>query len=98
MPTLNVIKILIGSPAEGKDEIITYLIEQAQAFAMDYCGITTTDIIDNTIAQMVLQDFNRLGNNGLTAQSFNGISESYNQDYSQQVYKQLNKHRKIKTL
>lgn len=92
------IKVIIGSPANNKDDVIAYLISGAEDFVKYYCNIYDVTGMDNVITKMVLEDFNRNGNDGLSSQSFSGISESYNQDYSAQIYKVLNKHRKIKML
>lgn len=98
MADVSTIKAIIGSPANNKDTVIQYLIDGAEAFAKSYCNITDTTNIDNTIIKMVIEDFNRMGSEGLTSQSFSGTSENYNQDYSAQVYKVLNKNKKIKML
>lgn len=95
---VNTIKNIIGIPATNKDTVIEYLISNATGFVMDYCNIDSISGMDNVLIKMVLEDFNRNGNDGLSSQSFSGVSESYNQDYSEQIYKTLNKHRKIKML
>ena len=53
--------------------------------------------MDGLLAAMVMEDFNRMGNGGLANQNFSGVSESYNQDYSEQVYRQLRRHRRLVT-
>ena len=97
MVTVDRTKKLIGEPATGRETALQYLIDAAAAFAKDYCHIENVDGMDGLLTAMVMEDFNRMGNGGLANQNFSGVSESYNQDYSEQVYRQLRRHRRLVT-
>lgn len=94
---LDKIKLLLGVTTEDKDALLNLLLDNAIEFANDYCRVDNFGN-ETILTRMVVEDYNRIGAEGTTSNSFNGVSESYSSDYSEQVYKNLNKHRKIKTL
>ena len=96
MEILDKIKLLLPN---ANDDILSLLIDLAKDFSINYCNLSEYNAtLDNIIVKMVLEDFNKLGSEGISAKSFSGISESYITDYSAEIYKMLNKHRHLKTL
>lgn len=96
---LEKLKTLLGIATDDKDELLNLLISNAKAFVLSYCGLSAyTSSFDNVVLKMALEDYNRLGSEGKTSQSFSGLSESYNDDYSSAVYSFLKRYRRIKTL
>ncbi len=70
---------------------LTLLINLAKDFAINYCNLSAyEDKLDNTIIMMVIEDFSKLGVEGISSRSTNGISESYLTDYSSKIYSALN--------
>ncbi len=93
------IKALLNIQDTSKDAVLTILIEDAQAFVLDYCNIDTYSVsLDGIVIKMVLESYNKLGAEGVTSKNYSGISESYTNDYSPFIYKQLNKHRRIRMI
>lgn len=96
MVTVDTIKTLLHNTTD-KNELIETLIDSAKTFVKTYTGCKyIDDKFDNVIIKMVLEDFNRLGSEGISSQSIAGASESYNSDYSDSIYKQLKRFRKVK--
>lgn len=97
MVTVDTIKILLHNTNTTENELIETLIDSAKQFVKTYTGCKYIDErFDNVIIKMVLEDYNRLGSEGISSQSIAGTSESYNNDYSDQIYKQLKRFRKVK--
>lgn len=85
----------------SKDAIFSLLINNAAAAGSTYCGVSR-NIMEGTIGfpdivfSMVLEDYNRKGSEGISSESISGLSQSYNEDYSEKIYKQLRKFKKIR--
>ena len=95
------VMLLIGPAANGQDELIELLIQQAKAYLMMFCNLETYDSkYDNLVIKMVIEDFNRRGMEGLQSQSFSGVSTTVNTDepYSAIVMSQLKSYRRIRLL
>lgn len=75
---------------------INILIEEAKNEIVDYCNLDKYDEkLDFIMQKMVRHKFNRLGNEGISSQSYSGVSESYTADYEPSIYKALNRHRRL---
>ena len=95
---LNQLKLILqlGNDAEALLTVILDLVSQ------EFLDYTNRDELPNgaeaVILQMAIIAYNRLGSQGLSAQSYSGVSESYIDGYPDNIKKQLNKYRKLKTL
>lgn len=79
-------------------EVIELVLEQAQSFILDYCNLEELpESLSSVLLEMSKQDLNRLRSEGITSEGGGGSSVSYETDYTKQVYKRLNKHKRIKT-
>jgi len=97
MEILEKVNLLLDNP--NKDELLLMLIEDAQTESTDYCNLTTYNAkLDPTIVKMVIQNYNKGRVQGIISESFSGVSESYINGYSADVYIMLNKNRKLKTI
>lgn len=75
--------------------LLTILIDQCKAQAIDYCKLKEYDPkLDYIVEQMVCERFNKLYAEGISSRTASGISEGYNDDFSPSIYTQLRKHRK----
>lgn len=95
---LEKIKILLGIADEdaSKDELLNLLISNAKAFAISFCGYDEyTSKLDAVVMKMVLEDYNRMGAEGISSRSFSGVSESYSDDYSTGIYTLLKRFKKV---
>ena len=81
------------------DEVIALVLGQVQSFVLDYCNIAEIpSTLEGVVLEMCKQDLNKMLSQGISSQSAGGSSVSYEQDYTQNVYKRLKKHKRIKTI
>ena len=79
--------------------VIALVIEQAQSFLLDYCNLEEVPAsLESVLLDMCKQDLNRMRSEGISSESGGGSSVTYETDYTKQVYKRLNKHKRIKTV
>lgn len=96
MAMIDDIQTLTGS---SNTSVLTLLINQCKMVATDYCNLEEyDDKLDEIVKVMVCERFNKLSADGISSQSYSGISESYTDDYSPMIYKSLRKHRKLRTV
>lgn len=94
---LDKIKILLGITDDSKDELLSILIGIAKDEAIDFCNLEEyTSKLDSAVIQMVIEKYNKLGTEGVSSVSTNGINESYIDGYSESVLSKLRKNRKVK--
>lgn len=99
MALLEKIKSLRGISGADQDAVLNFLIEDCKAEATDYCNLQEYDEnLNGAVVKMVLERYNRMGNEGISGVSYAGTSESYQNDYSESIYKALRKYRRLKTL
>lgn len=93
---LSKLKILYPSVQDG---ILDVLLEQARRYAMDYCGLDSYDSsLDGTVLRMCQEDINALYAEGFTGESAEGSSVTYSPDYTERVYRALNRKKRIRTV
>ena len=77
----------------------TQIEENARAFILSYCNLKEFPTgLEFIVPRMVEEDYNRQGAEGMSGRGVAGVSESYDTDYSQQVYKALNKFKRIRVV
>lgn len=92
---LEKIKILINQYAQ--DEILLLLIDMCKADAVAYCNLPEyIEDLDNTVIKMVIERYNKIGFEGLSAQGDSGVSNSFVDGYSKEIYQSLIKYRKMR--
>lgn len=99
---LEDILFLLGDSGNGQDDLINLLISHAKAFIASQTQQPYSSDYDFICIKMVLEDFNKLGSEGLASKTFNGISEVYDNasGYSAGLMAQLKsfKPKRIKVL
>lgn len=94
---LEKIKILLGLTDDNKDDLLTVLIALCKDEAIDFCNLEEYSTkLDSAVIGMVIERYNRIGTEGVSSVSSSGISESYNDGYSETVLSKLRKNRKVK--
>ena len=97
MELLKKVNLLLGTT--DKDDVLTMLIEDAKDEAMNYCNLTLYSLtLDTTVVKMVIQNYNKSINQGISSESFSGVGESYINGYTSDVISLLNKNRKVRML
>jgi hypothetical protein len=64
----------------------------------EYCKRELDAALELAAAQIAIIKLNRIGTEGLAAQSFSGVSESYINGYPAEIVAVLNRKRKVKFL
>lgn len=95
---LQKLKLILskGAEAEAQLQVILDLVTQ------EFLDITNQEDVpegaEAVIVQMAIIYYNRLGSEGLASQGYSGVSETYLNDYPENIKKQINRYRKLKTL
>ena len=97
---LQKIKLLINKVNDdNEDELIATLISLCKDEAYHYCNLAEyNNALDYIVIQMVIERYNRIGSEGALSQSTSGVSTDYTNFYSDKVVRQLNKHRKVRSI
>ena len=83
---LEKVKLLLGITDNSKDDLLTFLIEQAIDEVMAYTHLDCVDELGTIIIKMVAYNYNRLGTEGLSSEGYSGISFNYTEDYPCLLY------------
>lgn len=85
MAQIDTLRTLLQIEDDSQDELLGVLVEQCSE---EYLSRTHQDTADNSIVNaMVIERYNRLGNEGIQSFNYSGIMESYTSDYSEAVQK-----------
>lgn len=96
---LEDIKIMLGDAAGNyTNEQINLFIKQATAEVEAYCNREVDTELEAVVEKIAIIKLNRLNSEGLSSQSYSGISESYIDGYPAEVMAVLNRKRKIKVI
>ena len=81
------------------DEVLGLLLDSAKQYIIDYCGLDAYDAkFDSVLLRMVQEDVNALYAEGYTSESAEGSSVSYSPDYSERIYRTLNRNKKVRVV
>ena len=85
MAQLDTLKTILQISDTSQDALLSTLITQCSD---EYLRRTHQTEADEPIVNaMVIERYNRLGNEGIQSFSYSGITESFESDYSEQVQK-----------
>ena len=81
------------------DDLINLYIDDTTKEVKIYCNRYDIDTeLESVIRRIVIIKLNRMNSEGLSNQSFSGVSESFIDGYPQDIIAVLNRKRKLKTL
>lgn len=81
------------------DDLINLFIDDTTKEVKIYCNREDIDVeLESIIRRIVIIKLNRMNSEGLSSQSFSGVSESFIDGYPQDIISVLNRKRKLKTL
>ena len=95
---LEKVKLLLGITDNSKNDLLTFLIEQAIEEVMAYTHLDCVDELNTTIVKIVVYNYNRLGTEGLGGEGYSGVSFNYTEDYPAPIVRALKAKRKLITL
>lgn len=81
------------------DALINLFIDDTTKEVKIYCNREDIDTeLESVIRRIVIIKLNRMNSEGLSSQSYSGVSESFIDGYPQDIISVLNRKRKLKTL
>jgi hypothetical protein len=90
------IKLLLGGAADNfTDAQIQLAYEMAVNEIEEYCNREMDNSLEFTALKIAVIKLNRLNTEGLSSQSFSGVSESYIDGYPAEILSILNRKRRI---
>lgn len=96
---VNDIKIMLGDAVSNySDAQISLAYKQALTEVEAYCNREADIELDMIADRLAVIKLNRMNTEGLSSQSYSGVSESYIDGYPADILAILNRKRKIKTL
>lgn len=96
---IDEIKILLGDAAGNfTDEQIGLCLKMALAEVEAYCNRELDYELEVIAEKIAIIKLNRLNTEGLSSQSYSGVSESYQDGYPADILAVLNRKRKIKVM
>lgn len=96
---IDEIKLLLGDAASNyTDAQIALVAKQALAEVEAYCNRTVDYELEMVAEKIAIIKLNRLNSEGLSAQSYSGVSETYIDGYPADIMVVLNRKRKIKVV
>ncbi|SHI90161.1 Phage gp6-like head-tail connector protein [Clostridium amylolyticum] len=96
---LNKIKIALQmSIADtSKDDLLNLMVEDVQEFILNYCNIKELPgRAESLIRRIVVIRYNTLGSEGLSSESYSGISQSFIDGLPKDIKQELGAIRKVK--
>lgn len=71
------LKVLLGAESEGEDALLSFLIEDAESYALAYTGLSELpDRLRPTVARIAAQFYNQRGMEGMSAVSAGGVNRT----------------------
>lgn len=96
---IDEIKILLGDAASNYTEAqINLAYRIALTEVEDYCGREADAALELAAEQIAVIKLNRMGSEGLAAQSYSGVSENYVDGYPAHIQSLLDRKRKVKVI
>lgn len=93
------IKLLLGDAANNYTEAqIALCLKQALAEVEAYCRRDADYELEMIAERIAVIKLNRMNSEGLTSQSYSGVSENYIDGYPADITAVLNRKRKVKLL
>lgn len=93
------IKLLLGEAASNySDALIGVCLKQALAEVEAYCNRALDLELEMVAQKIAIIKLNRLNTEGLSSQSYSGVSESYLDGYPADILAVLKRKRKIKVI
>lgn len=96
---LDKLKTMMGDAAAAyTDAQIELALEMAEQEAAAYTNRAIDDDMRLIACRMAIVRLNRMNTEGLAAQAYSGVNESYIDGYPQDIMMMLNRKRKVKML
>ena len=92
-------RLMLGDASSNyNDAQISLCLKWAIAEIEDYCNRELNSILEIMAMKITIIKLNRINSEGISAQSYSGVSESFLNGYPQEILNVLNKNRKLKVV
>ena len=96
---LEQLKLLLGPSAQGKDALLTLLLNRAIDEVISFThNEDCIGSLESTIVSMAVINFNRLSTESLKSESYSGMTLNYETDYPEPIMRSLRAYRKVRTI
>lgn len=95
---LEKLKTLLKKTDSDSDGLLRILLDFTTEEVVNYTHSYDLDKLENVIISIAIWKYNRLGSEGLNSENYSGVSFSYLNEYPDNILKQLQSYRRIKTL
>lgn len=93
------LKIMLGDRVNNfTEEQIGFALQRSIAEIEAYCRCPIDYELEMCVLEIAIIKLNRMNSEGLSSQSYSGMSESYLSDYPHYILRTMNRKRKIKVL
>lgn len=90
MTNLEQLKLLLNITGNGEDNLLTLLLEKAEKYILNRTKRTVMpDKLASLPVDIALIDYNRRGTEGENSRSEGGISQSFSNDYPDNIISQI---------
>lgn len=96
MAQIDTLKTLLQIEDDSQDELLGVLIDQCSEEYLSRTHQADTDA--SIVNAMVIERYNRLGNEGVQSFNYSGINETYESDYSEKVQRLIRSKARMVTL
>jgi len=91
------VKLMLSIADTSKDSLFDSFIDDAKEEVVNYCGLTEYNTkFNSTVVKMVLHNYTKLNTQGISSQSYSGVTENYIDGYSIDILSVLNANRRVK--
>lgn len=81
------------------DELLNDLVNDAIVEIKEHCNVTEDEELQNgcisIVKELVIIRINKLGSEGLSSDSYSGVSQSYIEDMPKDIRRKLRRYRKL---
>lgn len=96
---LEEVRLLLGDSASNySDALIGLMLKQALAEVEAYCNRSLDAELEMVAERIAIIKLNRLNTEGLSSQSYSGVSESYIDGYPADIMAVLKRKRRVKVI
>lgn len=95
---LEKLKTLLNITNSDSDGLLRILLDFTEEEVVNYTHSNDLAKLENVIISIAIWKYNRLGSEGLNSENYSGVSFSYLNEYPDNILKQLQSYRRIKTL
>lgn len=93
---LEDLKILLNIVDDNKDKLLELIIKKSKNIVKNYCNVNEVPVeLEDTVTDIAVIVYNRMGTEGLSSESYSGVSNSFESDMPKSIRRNLNRYRSL---